>query len=66
MGLGEDYCDWMFSSYNSYFSRDDLHPSHDLLLDWIGGIEEFEKTHVDFKEHFDHGDRELSNISFDA
>jgi len=59
-GLIHDFKKWKYSSYGTFLSKSKTQIETDWVLDWFGGLEEFEKNHlfeednqIDFREFED-------------
>ena len=45
-GLIQDFKNWNYSSYKTFFFKNESLVEIDWVLDWFGGINEFEKNHL--------------------
>jgi len=45
-GLIKDFKKWKYSSYGTILSKSKTQLETDWVLDWFGGLEEFEKNHL--------------------
>jgi hypothetical protein len=45
-GLIQDFKKWKYSSYGTFLSKNITQLETDWVLDWFGGLEEFEKIHL--------------------
>lgn len=56
-GFTNDFRSWKFSSYSSLLSQKPTNIKRELVIDWFGGIESFQKLHqqiqyMDMQEEF--------------
>lgn len=50
--VARDISDWKYSSFRGYLSSRPTKLKKDLVLDWFGGIQEFEKIHRNSKSEY--------------
>ena len=60
-GLIQDFKKWNYSSYGTFFLKSNNQLETDWVLDWFGGVNEFEKNHLwEEDNHLDF--RELEDL----
>lgn len=50
-GLINDFREWKFSSYTAFLSEKPTHLQRDLVLDWFGGHDAYQKLHGNWVEN---------------
>ncbi len=48
-GLANNFEDWNFSSYNSYYSKHSTNIAKNIMLEWLGGLNVFDEIHDSLK-----------------